>query len=238
MTTVYTLQIDGRDVAGVEGQTIMDVAEENGIDIPGLCHLQGIHDRGACRLCMVEVAGNPRMVAACMTKVTEGMAVTAHSDKLLEHRRAVTEMIFMERNHVCAVCVANNHCELQQLAADLELTHFDLPRISPKVDIDASHKFFAIDHNRCILCLRCVRVCDEIEGAHTWDVMHRGLETRVQTDMGIPWGESPTCTSCGKCVQVCPTGALFEKGRPVAAGSKDRRPFLPWLRVVEEERGL
>jgi bidirectional [NiFe] hydrogenase diaphorase subunit len=238
MTTVYTLKIDGRDVAGVEGQTIMDVAEENGIDIPGLCHLQGIHDRGACRLCMVEVAGNPRMVAACMTKVTEGMDVTAHSEKLLEHRQAVTEMIFMERNHVCAVCVANNHCELQQLSADLELTHFELPRINPKVDIDASHKFFAIDHNRCILCLRCVRVCDEIEGAHTWDVMHRGLETRVQTDMGIPWGESPTCTSCGKCVQVCPTGALFEKGRPVAAGSKDRRPFLPWLRVVEEERGL
>ncbi len=196
--TVYTLRIDGRDVAGTEGQTIMDVAEENGIDIPGLCHLQGIHDRGACRLCMVEVAGSPRMVAACMTKVTEGMEVTAHSEKLLEHRRAVTEMIFVERNH----------------------------------------KFFALDHNRCILCLRCVRVCDEIEGAHTWDVMHRGLETRVQADMGIPWGESPTCTSCGKCVQVCPTGALFEKGRPVAAGSKDRRPFLPWLRVVQEDRGL
>ena len=166
------------------------------------------------------------------------MEVTAHSDALQEYRRVATEMIFLERNHVCAVCVANNHCELQSLGAELELTHFELPRISPKVDIDASHKLFAIDHNRCILCLRCVRVCDEIEGAHTWDVMHRGLETRVQTDMGIPWGESPTCTSCGKCVQVCPTGALFEKGRPVAAGSKDRRPFLPWLRVREEERGL
>ena len=100
------------------------------------------------------------------------------------------------------------------------------------------HPRFAIDHNRCILCTRCVRVCDEIEGAHTWDVMHRGLETRVQTDMGIPWGESPTCTSCGKCVQVCPVGALFEKGRPVAAGTKEKRPFLPWLRVRQEERGL
>jgi bidirectional [NiFe] hydrogenase diaphorase subunit len=208
MTTVYTLTIDGKDVAGTEGQSIMDVAEENGIDIPGLCHLPGIHDRGACRLCVVRIAGSPRLAAACTTQISEGMEVTAHSD------------------------------ELQGLGAKLELTHFDLPRISPKVDIDASHKLFAIDHNRCILCLRCVRVCDEIEGAHTWDVMHRGLETRVQTDMGIPWGESPTCTSCGKCVQVCPTGALFEKGRPVAAGSKDRRPFLPWLRVREEERGL
>jgi bidirectional [NiFe] hydrogenase diaphorase subunit len=187
---------------------------------------------------MVEIAGSPRMAAACMTKISEGMEVTAHSPQLLEYRQAITEMMFMERNHVCPICVENNHCELQGMAAGLGLTHFDLPRINPKVDIDASHKLFAIDHNRCILCLRCVRVCDEIEGAHTWDIMHRGLETRVQTDMGIPWGESTTCTSCGKCVQVCPTGALFEKGRPVAAGSKDRRPFLPWLKVVQEERGL
>jgi bidirectional [NiFe] hydrogenase diaphorase subunit len=238
MSTVYTLTIDGRDVAGSEGQTIMEVAEENGIDIPGLCHLEGIHDRGACRLCMVEIAGSPKLAAACMTQISEGMAVTAHSDKLLEYRQAITEMIFGERNHICAICVANNHCELQDMAAKLGVTHFDLPRILPKVEIDASHRLFAIDHNRCILCLRCVRVCDEIEGAHTWDVMHRGLETRVQTDMGIPWGESTTCTSCGKCVQVCPTGALFEKGRAVASGSKNPRPFLPWLRVVQEERGL
>jgi bidirectional [NiFe] hydrogenase diaphorase subunit len=238
MSDVFTLTIDGKDVAGNEGQTVMEVAEENGIDIPGLCHLEGITDRGACRLCMVEIAGSPKLAAACMTKIAEGMAITAHSDKLLEYRQSITEMMFMERNHVCAVCVANNHCELQNMADELGLKHFDLPRINPDVDIDASHKFFVIDHNRCILCLRCVRVCDEIEGAHTWDVMHRGLETRVQTDMGQPWGESTTCTSCGKCVQVCPTGALFEKGRPVAAGSKDRRPFLPWLKVVREERGL
>jgi bidirectional [NiFe] hydrogenase diaphorase subunit len=238
MTTVYTLTIDGRDVAGTEGQTIMDVAEENGIDIPGLCHLPGIHDRGACRLCVVEIAGSPRLAAACVTQISEGMQVTAHSETLQEYRRTATEMLFLERNHVCSVCVANNHCELQDLADELSLTHFELPRIMPSVDIDASHKLFAIDHNRCILCLRCVRVCDEIEGAHTWDVMHRGLDTRVQTDMGIPWGESPTCTSCGKCVQVCPTGALFEKGRPVAAGTRTTRPFLPWLRVRQEERGL
>ncbi len=238
MSDVFTLTIDGRDVAGNEGQTVMEVAEENGIDIPGLCHLEGITDRGACRLCMVEIAGSPKLAAACMTKIAEGMEITAHSEKLLEYRQAITEMMFMERNHVCAVCVANNHCELQNMADELGIKHFDLPRINPQVDIDASHKLFAIDHNRCILCLRCVRVCDEIEGAHTWDVMHRGLETRVQTDMGQPWGHSTTCTSCGKCVQVCPTGALFEKGRPVAAGSKDRRPFLPWLKVVREERGL
>ena len=80
------------------------------------------------------------------------------------------------------------------------------------------------------MCTRCVRVCDEIEGAHTWDVMGRGIDARVVTDLGTPWGESPTCTSCGKCVQVCPTGALFEKGRSVAEGAKTRRPFLPYLK--------
>jgi bidirectional [NiFe] hydrogenase diaphorase subunit len=238
MSTVHTLQIDGRDVAGSEGATILEVARENGIDIPTMCHLDGISDRGACRLCMVEIAGSPKLAAACMTRIAEGMEVTAHSERLLEYRRAITEMLFVERNHVCAVCVANNHCELQDLAEDLGITHFDFPRINPKVDVDASHPLFAIDHNRCILCLRCVRVCDEIEGAHTWDIMHRGLDTRVQTDMGLPWGESPTCTSCGKCVQVCPTGALFEKGRAVARGTRRPRPFLPWMRVVAEERGL
>jgi bidirectional [NiFe] hydrogenase diaphorase subunit len=236
--TVHTLQIDGKDVAGSDGATILEVARENGIDIPTMCHLDGISDRGACRLCMVEIAGSPKLAAACMTRIAEGMEVTAHSDRLLEYRRAIVEMLFVERNHVCAVCVANNHCELQDLADQMAITHFDLPRIHPNVDVDASHPLFAIDHNRCILCLRCVRVCDEIEGAHTWDVMHRGLDTRVQTDMGLPWGESPTCTSCGKCVQVCPTGALFEKGRAVARGTRRPRPFLPWMRQVAEERGL
>jgi bidirectional [NiFe] hydrogenase diaphorase subunit len=234
--SVLTLTIDGRDVAGNEGQTIMDVAEENGIDIPGLCHMPGLHDRGACRLCVVEIAGSNRLAAACVTQVAEGMEVTTRSPQLEEYRRTATEMLFLERNHVCAVCVANNHCELQDLSAQLNLTHFELPRISPSVDIDASHRLFALDHNRCILCLRCVRVCDEIEGAHVWDVMHRGLETRIQADMGKPWGESPTCTSCGKCVQVCPTGALFEKGRSVGSGTREQRPFLPWLRVRQEER--
>jgi bidirectional [NiFe] hydrogenase diaphorase subunit len=94
--------------------------------------------------------------------------------------------------------------------------------------IDATHERFAIDHNRCILCTRCVRVCDEIEGAHTWDVMGRGTDARLITDLGTPWGQSTTCTSCGKCIQVCPTGALMEKGRSVAEARR-RRPYVPYL---------
>ena len=233
--TVHTLTINGIDVAGGEGQSILHVATENGIHIPTMCHLDGLTDTGSCRMCVVEIAGSNKLTTACTTAVSEGMVVTTDSAQLVEYRKMLTEMLFLERNHICAVCVANNHCELQDLAEDLGIDHFELPLIDPAVSIDASHPLFAIDHNRCIMCARCVRVCAEIEGAHTWDIMHRGLETRVQTDMGIPWGESPTCTSCGKCVQVCPTGALFEKGRSIAEGSKARRPYLPYLQVYGQE---
>jgi NADH dehydrogenase/NADH:ubiquinone oxidoreductase 75 kD subunit (chain G) len=231
--TVHTLRIDGIDVAGTDGQSILSVATENGITIPTMCHLDGLSDTGSCRLCVVEVAGSPKLTPACTTAVVEGMDITTASPQLLEYRRTITEMLFLERNHVCAVCVANNHCELQNLAEDFGINHFELPVINPKVGIDASHPFFAIDHNRCIMCVRCVRVCEEVEGARTWGVMGSGLESRVVTDMGTPWGQSTTCTSCGKCVQVCPTGALFAKGRSIAQGSKVPRPFIPYLRVID-----
>ncbi len=228
--SVHTLAIDGAHVAGGDGQTILEVAHENGIPIPTLCHLDGLSDVAACRLCVVEVAGSGKLHPACTTTVVEGMDITTHSERLTSYRRTIIEMFFVERNHVCAVCVANNNCELQDWAERLGITHLDLEMLSPKADVDASHDRFTIDHNRCILCTRCVRVCDEIEGAHTWDVMGRGTNARVITDLGTPWGESDTCTSCGKCVQVCPTGALFEKGRSVAE-AKRPRPFLPYLRV-------
>lgn len=233
--SVHTLQIDGVECAGSEHQTVLDVARENGIGIPTLCHLDGLCDVGACRLCVVEVKGNGKLLPACTTKVAPDMEVTTTNERLEAYRRTVVEMLFVERNHICAVCVANNNCELQDRAAQLGLTHFELENVSPRLEVDASHERFAIDHNRCILCTRCVRVCDEIEGAHTWDLMGRGIDARVVTDLGTPWGASTTCTSCGKCVQVCPTGALFEKGRPVAS-TKSGRPFLPFLKAREEAR--
>jgi bidirectional [NiFe] hydrogenase diaphorase subunit len=235
MTTVHTLRINGVDVAGTDGQSILAVATENGIDIPTMCHLDGLSDTGSCRLCVVEVAGSNKLTPACTTLVTEGMDVTTSSGQLTGFRRTIIEMMFLEGNHVCAVCVANNHCELQNLAEELQIDHFELPPISPKVGIDASHALFAIDHNRCITCARCVRVCDEVEGAHTWDLMGSGIDVRLVTDMGTPWGESTSCTSCGKCVQVCPTGALFEKGRSIGEGSKERRPFLPYLKNTTDQ---
>jgi len=123
---------------------------------------------------------------------------------------------------------------LQSMAQKLGITHVRFPYRYPGEEVDASHDRFVIDHNRCILCTRCVRVCDEIEGAHTWDLMGRGVEAKVITDLNQAWGSSETCTGCGKCVHVCPTGALSEKGRSVAEMEK-RRNFLPYLTLMREE---
>ena len=129
--SVHTLRIDGNDVAGAAGQSILEVATENDIDIPTLCHLDGLSDVGACRLCVVEVGTSGKLLPACVTAVEEGMEVTAHSDRLAGYRRTIVEMLFVERNHICSVCVANNHCELQANAQALGLTRFELPDLDP-----------------------------------------------------------------------------------------------------------
>jgi bidirectional [NiFe] hydrogenase diaphorase subunit len=232
---ILTLKIDGKECGAREGQTVLDVAEENGIYIPTLCHLDGLCDVGACRLCLVEMKGSPKLQPACVTKVQEGMEVTVNNERLAGYRKLMIEMLFSERNHICSVCVTNGHCDLQNLAVKLGVTHISVPYLHPRMPVDASHPRFFADHNRCILCTRCVRVCSDIEGAKTWNVMGRGSEARVITDLNQPWGESETCTGCGKCVQVCPTGALSEKGKSAGEMAK-RRQFLPYLTMMREER--
>jgi bidirectional [NiFe] hydrogenase diaphorase subunit len=218
---IITLQINGKDCSARGGETILDVARENNIFIPTLCHLDGLEDIGACRLCLVEVKGSNKLLPACLTAVQEGMEVSVDSPKLENYRRTILELLLSERNHICSVCVSNGHCELQSLAVKLGVNHVRVSYLCPQLDVDATNRRFVIDHNRCILCGRCVRVCDEIEGAHTWDVMGRGIDCRVITDLNQPWEKSESCTGCGKCVHVCPTGALVEKGR--AAGEMMKR---------------
>lgn len=237
MTTpsqVLTLKIDGQDVTGRADETILQVARENGIFIPTLCYLDSLTAIGACRLCLVEIKGSAKLVSACVTAITEGMEVTTKSERLERYRRMTVELLFSERNHICSVCVANGHCDLQTLAVRTGVTYIDFPYRNPRLKVDASHERFGLDHNRCVLCARCVRVCDEIEGAHVWDISGRGIEACVVADLDLPWGESTTCTSCGKCVQVCPTGALFKKGL-AAAESVKHRSFL--VRLTEMREG-
>lgn len=225
---VVTLTINDELVSAQEGDTLLSVLRERGIDIPTLCHLDGLSERGGCRLCMVEMVGAGRLQAACVTQVQEGIVVRTHSERLIKYRKMILELLFAERNHICAVCVMNGNCELQWEAAKVGMDHVRYEYLNPDLSMDVSHERYGLDHNRCILCMRCVRVCDEIEGAHVWDAMGRGVNSLVIIDLNQAWGTSQSCTSCGKCVQVCPTGALFSKGATVAEMEKQHN-FLRWI---------
>lgn len=218
---VVPFTVNGELVSAREGQMLLEAIRDAGIAIPTLCSLDGLTPMASCRLCVVEIDGMRRPVPSCATPAREGLVVRTHTERLVRYRRTVLELVFSERSHVCAVCVMNHRCELQRLAAEAGMDHVRFESLQSGLPMDTSHERFGIDHDRCMLCRRCVRVCDEVEGAHTLDVMGRGVRSRVISDLNRPWGESRSCTACGKCVQVCPTGALFRKGATVSGMEKE-----------------
>jgi len=209
-----TLTINGKEVKGETGDTILDVCEKNGIDVPTLCHFKGLTDVGACRMCIVEI-GEERVAinTACTTQALEGMVVKTDTERLNKLRKINIELLLAERNHFCMFCEMSGDCELQDLAYHFKIDYIRYPLLFPKLPIDASHKYIVIEHNRCILCGRCVRACDEIEANHTLDFRERGWQKMVNIDLNSILSES-TCTSCGSCIQVCPTGAIFDRRSP------------------------
>jgi bidirectional [NiFe] hydrogenase diaphorase subunit len=220
-----SVRIDGELVKATDDQSILDAAIANGKFIPALCHMKGLKPVGACRLCIVEVAGVGRLLPACTTPAQDGMSVTTNSERLRKYRRMELELLFSERNHTCSVCVSNGHCELQSLAQKLGVNSVRYPYSYPRLTPDMTHPRYVLDPNRCILCTRCVRVCADVEGAHVWDIGSRGVSSMLVAEMNQPWGSSRSCTNCGKCVQSCPTGALAEKGYAVEEMVKRNEPI-------------
>ena len=205
MPQQISVRIDNELYAATEGQTILQVAADNNRSIPTLCYLEGLSAPGSCRLCLVEVAGVGRLLPACTTPARSGMSVTTNSDALAHNRLMALELLFIERNHVCSVCVSNGHCELQSMAQELGMTHVHLPYNFPRLPVDMSHPRFVLDHNRCILCSRCVRVCDEIEGAQVWDIS-RAASTPCWSPNSIGHGarRRPAPVAASACRSVQP----------------------------------
>lgn len=224
LDTGLELRIDGQPIRVPAGASLLRACALAGVALPTLCFVEGLSPVGACRLCLVTVAGQARPLAACTAEAEAGMEVSTSGGSLALWRRLALELLFQEGNHVCAFCVASGHCELQSLAEHLGVDHLRYPALRPQRRVDASHPRYVLDHNLCVLCGRCVRVCAEVEGAQVWELAERGGRTRLVAGLDQPWGEVSACTSCGKCLQLCPTGALAEHG--LTTGERRADPSL------------
>jgi predicted molibdopterin-dependent oxidoreductase YjgC len=205
-----TLTIDGKQVHGAPGQTIYEVAKENNIRIPILCYHPAAKAAGACRVCVVEVAGARNLVASCAQPITEGMEVTTGSDKVISARRLATELLLSSGKHNCLVCEANGRCLLQELTYELGIEEPRFPINPPGFEIEDGNPMIIRDMDRCIVCGRCVRACNEVQVNQVLDFSYRGRHATVGPAFGRTYEDSE-CVFCGECVSVCPVGALSEK---------------------------
>lgn len=210
--TQVTITIDGRRIEAEAGETVLAVARRNGFDIPGLCYHPRLTPTGGCRLCLVKVGGRPGTTTACTLETTDGLAITAFDDGLEADRRGLIEFLLAEHNCDCLVCESAGHCELQDLAYRYGLdrrTRRYAPPLQDLPEEDATSPVLVYDPSKCVLCERCVKACDEIQGKGVLSYAHRGLDA-VVTAGPDGWGAS-ACDGCGECVQLCPTGAIREK---------------------------
>ncbi len=208
---MFHLKIDDKEVEVAEGTTVLNAARAAGIEVPTLCDHPALEPYGGCRLCLVEIEGARTLQPACTLPASNNMVIHTQTKKVKDARQFVLSMLFSERNHFCPYCqVSGGDCELQNAAYAEEMTHWPLQPNWHPFEVDASHPYFVLDHNRCILCRRCVRACGELVGNYTLGMEERGSKTILVADLGVPLGNS-SCISCGVCVQICPTGALIDR---------------------------
>ncbi len=225
MADLNNFTIDGLKCLAREGTSIIDAARQNDQFIPTLCNLEGVPPKGACRVCTVRVNG--KLMTACTAKISQGMEIENHTEELNEMRKSIIEMLFVEGNHFCPSCEKSGECELQALAYLFEMTVPRYPYFYPKRNIDASHPRIVKDHNRCILCKRCVRAVKDEKGRSIFAFFDRGFETRIYLDPDL--AGQLTEERARKAVEVCPVGAIMPRGEgfktPIGRRKYDVHPI-------------
>ncbi len=218
MDKKFLITIDGKEVEASSGQTILEVAKENGIYIPTLCHYEGTTNPGACRVCVVEVENARTLVASCCMPVSPGMVINTGTDRVKEARKLVVELLWASGDHNCLTCEKNGNCELQDLVYQMEIEEPRFKIEPPGYEIEQTNSMIQRDLNKCILCGRCVRVCNEIQVNEVLDFSMRGSYSKVGPAFDADYIDSE-CVFCGECVDACPVGAITFKqarfaGRP------------------------
>lgn len=206
---MVNLTIDNKKISVPAGTTIMDAAEQHDIHIPRLCFLKDINEIGACRVCVVEVEGQDKLIPSCNNTVEEGMIVYTNSPRVRMNRKNTVELILSQHDGHCVACVRSGNCSLQKLANDLNI--IDLP-FHQNLELTPWNQGFPLirDSKKCIKCMRCIQICDKIQSLNVWDVESTGSRTTVHVSKNRKIEEAD-CSLCGQCITHCPTGALRER---------------------------
>ena len=214
-----TITLNGREVSGYPGMTILELARESGVDIPTLCHDTNLTPIGACRVCLVEDEPTGRLMASCVTPIAAGMVINTNSPRVIEHRKTIIKLMLASHPDSCIVCDKGNRCQLRQIASDMGISLLDFERIPRIATIEEVNPFIERDLSKCILCAKCIRACQELVVEGAIDYFRRGFIAKVATLDDLPLEDSE-CTFCGTCVSLCPTGALMEKDRTYTGTTK------------------
>ncbi|MEX2602979.1 MAG: 2Fe-2S iron-sulfur cluster-binding protein [Gracilimonas sp.] len=225
MAKIINFTIDDKKCTHEEGAYLVDAARENNVFIPTLCNLKEILPKGSCRMCSVTVNG--KLMTACTTKIFDGMEVYSDNSNLKDLRKSIVEMLFVEGNHFCPTCDKSGNCELQALGY---LYQMDVPRYPyqfPRRSIDSSHPKILKDHNRCILCKRCIRGIKDENGKSIFTFLNRGHKTKIYIDPDL--AQNLTDELAEKAVEICPVGAIMQKGKgfevPIGKRKYDHNPI-------------
>ncbi len=227
MSDTITFFIDGVEVEGQPGDTIMQAADRAGIYIPRLCYMEGLEAFGSCRVCTVMANGRPQ--AACTQPIAQGMEVENNTEQLLNIRRSIVEMLFVEGNHFCMFCEKSGNCELQAMAYRLGIVAPRHPYLFPADrNIDATHPDVFIDHNRCILCARCVRASQTLDGKNVFEFVDRGPKKHIAFNSDADLAGTDL-EATDKAIEACPVGAIIRKrvgyAIPVGRREYDHEPI-------------